>query len=258
MNRVGSLLRWPWRRFWRLAWWQKGVVLALGGVGALGAGFVALKLVSNAQSNSGAYIREWFDNYHSRQHLITARREPCPGAPFILPSDGFIGLLWNDPDGPYNIFRRHSGIDIFGHGDPGEVPVYAAYDGYLTRLPDWKSTVIIRHDDPLRPGETIWTYYTHMASLDGEQSFIADAFPPGTTEQWVEQGTLLGYQGEYAGSALAPVGLHVHFSIVKSEPDGSFKNEAVVANTLDPSPYLGMHVNIEGKPARPITCERGE
>ena len=80
---------------------------------------------------------------------------------------------------PYNILRRHTGLDIFGDGAPGTVPVYAAYDGYLTRLPDWKSTVIIRHDDPLQPGRTIWTYYTHMASQDGEILVCRRRFPTG-------------------------------------------------------------------------------
>lgn len=240
-------------RLWRLPWWQKGILAGLGALGLLAVGYVALKLYSNTQSNSGVYIGEWFDHPGDRAHLITPRTQ-CPGAPFGLPSEGFIGLLWNDPDGPYTVFRRHSGIDIFGDGDPGEVPVYAVYEGTLTRLPEWKSTVIIRHDDPLHPGQTIWTYYTHMASEDGATSFIDDAFPPGTSEVWVEQGALLGYQGDYSGDALAPVGLHVHLSIVQSEPDGSFKNEADAANTLDPSPYFGLDLNIAGKPERPITC----
>ena len=86
------------------------------------------------------------------------------------------------------------------------------------------------------------------------QSFIVDNYPPGTREVWVEQGTLLGYQGEYTGSSIMPVGLHVHFSIVKSEPDGSFKNESQTGNTLDPSPYFGMELNIKTKPERPIQC----
>ena len=37
-----------------------------------------------------------------REQLITVQRERCPGAPFILPTDGFIGLLYNDPRGPYS------------------------------------------------------------------------------------------------------------------------------------------------------------
>jgi peptidoglycan LD-endopeptidase LytH len=222
-------------------------------IGTLGGGFVALTWYSQAQSNSTRYIRRWFDDAANRPGLTTPR-EPCPGAPFVLPSEGFVGLLWNDPAAPYNMLRRHSGLDIFGDGESGEVPVYAAYEGYLTRLDDWKSTIIIRHDDPLQPGRTIWTYYTHMASKDGDTSYIVDVFPPGTHDVWVEQGTLLGYQGTYSGSVI-PVGLHVHVSIVKSDSDGSFRNESRVGNTLDPSPYFGMPLNIKGKPDRPVMCE---
>jgi murein DD-endopeptidase MepM/ murein hydrolase activator NlpD len=241
-------------RFRRLPWWGKGLVAVIGLAGAAGGGFAALTLYSQSQSNSTPYIDRWFDDPDSQPELATIRREPCPDAPFLLPSDGLIGLLWNDSAAPYNMLHRHTGIDIFGIGAPGTAPVYAAYDGYLTREADWLATVIIRHDDPLHPGETIWTYYTHMASRDGQRSFIVDDFPTGTRDLWVKQGTLLGYQGEYSGNSLFPVGLHLHFSIVKSDPDGSYKNESRSGNTLDPSPYLGMSLNIKTRPERPIGC----
>jgi murein DD-endopeptidase MepM/ murein hydrolase activator NlpD len=240
--------------FTRLSWWKKGLIGLVGLAGVIGGGVAILVVYSQSQSNSAPYIRRWFDDRANRPDLMTVQRTPCPGAPFLLPSGGLIGLLWRDSAVPYNILRRHTGIDIFGDGEPGGVPVYAAYDGYLTRRPDWKSSVIIRHDDPLQPGRTIWTYYTHMAARDGTQSFIADDFPPGTSDVWVKQGTRLGYQGEYSGDSLFPVGLHVHFSIVTSDPDGSFKNESHLGNTLDPSPYLGMALNIKTRPSRPIRC----
>src|SRR5450759_4280288 len=85
----------------------------------------------------------------------------CGNAPFILPTDGFIGYLWDDTFDPSH---RHQGIDIFGGKNPGEVRVIAAVDGFLTRPPDWKSSLIIRvPHDPLQPERQIWTYYTHMA-----------------------------------------------------------------------------------------------
>lgn len=241
---------------WRnLRWWAKGLVL-LGGIAlAPVCGFIGLFIFSQTQSNSPGYIQRWFSDESSRDELTTVQNEPCPGAPFLLPSRGLIGLLWNDPAGPYNIFQRHSGIDIFGDGEEGTIPVYAAYDGYLTRLDNWVSAVIIKHDDPLEEGRTIWTYYTHMASGDGE-SYIVDNFPQGTSEVFVEQGTLLGYQGTYNGASLRPIGMHLHFSIVLSEDDGSFKNEGNAGNTLDPTPYLGMQVNIDQMPIRPIRCQQ--
>ena len=210
---------------------------------------------SDSQSNSNAVIGQWFNDSAARPSLITTmRRTACPGAPFILPSDGLIGLLWNDPAGPYTVLNPHTGIDVFGDGAPGTVPVYAAYDGLLTRRPDWLASVIIKHDDPLQPGRTIWTYYTHMAARDGSRSFIAPSFPAGSVDVAVKQGDLLGYQGEYAGAGRPPIGLHVHFSLVLSDDDQSFKNEAVIGNTLDPSPYLAMPLNIAGWPQRPIRC----
>src|SRR5690606_10798710 len=119
-------------------------------------------------------------------------------------------------------------------------PVVAAYAGYLTRLPDWKSTVIIRiPDDPLQPGRQIWTYYTHMADAHGND-YISPEFPPGTTERFVEAGTLLGYQGNYSGNPADPVGMHLHFSVVRDDGRGRFMNELLIENTLDPSPYLGV------------------
>ncbi len=214
-------------------------------------GGIAWFVYQQSRTNSTPYIRQWFNDRETRPRLMTT--QTCDDVPFILPSTGFIGLLWGDPAGPYNVLRRHTGIDIFGDGPPGTVPIYAAYDGYLTRLEDWLSTVIIRHDDPLQPGRTIWTYYTHMANRTGTESFIVPDFPAGTREVFIPQGALLGYQGDYGGSGV-PVGLHLHFSIVLSEPDGSFKNEAVLRNTLDPSPYLGLNVNIADLPERPITC----
>lgn len=248
LKRLRALPRWLWI-----------VLVALMIVAFIVGGYTLLRWWGATQSNSSAAIRRWFDDRAARPLLITVRdRVACPGAPFILPSDGFIGLLWADPVGPYTVLNPHSGIDIFGDGAPGEVPVHAAYAGYLTRLPDWFSTVIIRHDDPLQPGRTIWTYYTHMGSRDGTESYVTPDFPPGTSEVWVEQGTLLGYQGEYAGAGRQAVGLHVHFSIVLSDASGAFTNEARISNTLDPSPYLGMPVNSAGQPTRPINCQSAE
>jgi peptidoglycan LD-endopeptidase LytH len=164
----------------------------------------------------------------------------CTGAPFLLPSSGYVGYLWDDT---FKVGSRHQGIDIFGGTDPGQTPVFAAYSGYLTRMSDWKSSVIIRLPaDPLQPGRQIWTYYTHMADPQG-RSFIAAAFPPGTSEVYIKEGTLLGYQGNYSGDPNSPVGVHLHFSLVLDDGQGHFTNELQIANTLDPSPYLNLPLN---------------
>ncbi len=228
------------------------LMLVLFIVGVLGAAVFILWYRQDSGSN--AYIRDWFVFPSMRPDLATVGGVACDGAPFIIPSDGFIGLLWADPARPYTPLRRHTGIDIFGDGEQGTVPNYAAYDGYLTRLNDWKSTVAIRHEDPLQSGRTIWTYYTHMANEDGSQSFIVDDFPAGTGNKWVEQGTILGYQGTFSGTG-PPIGMHLHFSIVQSDSNDVFLNEAVLGNTLDPSPYLGLPLNIDDNPQRPIRCD---
>src|SRR5688572_6448447 len=68
-------------------------------------------------SNSNDVITRWFTDPSSRPALTTTmNRSACPDAPFVLPSDGFIGLLWGDPAAPYTTWNPHSGVDIFGDG----------------------------------------------------------------------------------------------------------------------------------------------
>ena len=185
-------------------------------------------------------VYAWLHDPTSRHDWMIQAGTRCRNAPFIFPTNGLIGFLWDDS---FQIGRRHQGIDIFGGTDVNITPVIAAYPGYLTRLADWKSSVIMRvPDDPLQPGRQIWLYYTHMADKNGS-SYIASEFPPGTSEVFVEAGTLLGRQGNYSGDPNNPVGVHLHFSIVKDDGSGHFKNELDINNTYDPSPYLGLPLN---------------
>ena len=175
----------------------------------------------------------------------------CGDAPFQFPTRGVVLGLW---DQSYRFGHRHAGIDIFSGTEPGVTPVYAAYSGYLRRLPDWKATVIIRiPSDPLNPGRQIWTYYTHLANQDGE-SFISDEFPEGSTEVFVEAGTFLGLMGDFSGDPGNPTGLHLHFSVVKDDGNGSFLNELDIRNTYDPSPYLGLPLNHRENPEEFPVC----
>src|SRR3989304_568489 len=140
----------------------------------------------------------------------------CGDAPFVAPTDGYVGFLWGDSFRPG---RRHQGLDLFGPSGPyglGETRVVAVYDGYLTRLPDWRSAVIVRiPHDPLQPDRQIWTYYTHMAAPEGN-SFIDPAFP---------------------------TGMHLHFSIVQDDGKGGFKSALEIRTLLGPSLYLAFEVN---------------
>lgn len=187
-----------------------------------------------------AQVFDWFRDTSSRPELMMSGGTSCGEAPFIFPTNGLIGFIWDDSFRPG---RRHQGIDIFAGTEIGVTPVSAAYAGFLTRKTDWKSSVIMRvADDPLQPGRQIWVYYTHMADAQGN-SFIASEFPAGTTEVFVEAGTFLGYQGDYSGDPHNPVGVHLHVSIVKDDGFGNFKNELEIENTYDPSPYFGLPLN---------------
>ncbi len=206
-----------------------------------GAGYVQLIFDPRSQT-----FAQWAQgDAAARAELVTTQRDICPGAAFVLPTDGFIGLLYEDPRDPYSSRNPHQGIDIFSEGEPGTTPVYAAYDGYVNRDANWRSAIILRvPEDPLRPGEQIWLYYAHMADREGN-TFIEPAFPPGTSDLFVEQGTLLGYTGDYNGDAARNIWVHLHFSIVKDDGNGRFLNELDFDNTLDPSPYLGMALNYQ-------------
>ena len=185
---------------------------------------------------------EWIRHPEEHPDWAISAGEHCGEAPFAMPSSGLVGFIWGDH---FRIGHTHAGIDIFGGTESGLTPIYAAYDGYLTRMEDWKSSIIIRiPEDPLEPGRQIWTYYTHMADEDGN-SYIVDAFPTGTHEVFVKEGTLLGFQGNYSGTSGNPTGIHLHFSVVKDDGSGNFLNELEIKNTLDPSPYLGLPLNSE-------------
>ncbi len=195
---------------------------------------------------------EWMRDVSAHPDWAVKGGSRCAAdAPFLMPTNGLIGYLWDDS---FKAGKRHQGIDIFGGGSVGETPVVAAYAGYLSRLPTWKSAVIVRvPSDPLVPGRQIWLYYTHMSDAKGN-SFISTEFPAGTAEKYIEAGTLLGYQGNYTGNADNPTGVHLHFSIVMDDGKGAFRNELDINNTLDPSPYLGLPLNARTSDGKVIIC----
>jgi murein DD-endopeptidase MepM/ murein hydrolase activator NlpD len=209
-----------------------------------------------ARSPRGVRLGEWFLNPEAHPDWSIHAGERCGSAPFVapfaMPTDGYVGFIWGDSFRPGH---RHQGIDIFGGKAAGTTPVYAAYPGYLTRMPDWKSSVIVRiPDDPLQPGRQIWAYYTHMADMQGN-SYIAEDFPAGTAEVFVEAGTLLGYQGNFSGDPFNPTGVHLHFSLVLDDGNGSFRNELEFNNTLDPSPYLQLELNASRNRDQIVVCK---
>ena len=230
-----------------------GLGLSILAVMAMVIGYSLFQRIRPSRARLKRLHQFWLDpEAHAEWMIYTGQR--CADAPFIMPTDGLIGFFWGDSFAPG---RTHQGIDIFGPTGPdglGQTKVVAAHDGYLTRLPSWRSSVIIRiPSDPLRPERQIWMYYTHMADAEG-RSFIADDFPPGTTDIFVRAGTLLGYQGNYSADPNNPTGMHLHFSIVKDDGQGQFLNELEIHNTFDPSPYLGIDVNVASAGDQPAVC----
>ncbi len=225
------------------------VVSAFIVVGLVG-GYLAYRRFA-AGSERTQRVLSWLKDPQGHADWSVQAGQRCGDAPFSLPTDGLVGYLWDDTFSPGH---RHQGIDVFGGGAPGETPVVSAYAGYLTRLPGWKSSVIVRiPEDPLQPGRQIWTYYTHMADPQGN-SFISPQFPPGTQEMYIPAGTLLGYQGDYSGDPNSPVGVHLHFSIVRDNGAGGFLDERNIANTLDPSRYLGLSLNAQENQGEVPVC----
>jgi len=225
------------------------IVIIIAGV-LLGLGiYIYSKLrVSDARS---PMVMDYILHPSAHADLVIQAGARCGDAPFIFPTTGMAGYLWGDTFEPGH---PHQGIDIFAGTDVGVTKVVAAYPGYLTRLSDWKSSLIVRIPaDPLEPGRQIWVYYTHMADANGN-SFISSQFPPGAREQYVDAGTLLGYQGDYSGDPNNPVGVHLHISVVRDDGSGHFKNELDINNTYDPSPYWGLRLNAQENPDQIPVC----
>jgi murein DD-endopeptidase MepM/ murein hydrolase activator NlpD len=199
-------------------------------------------------------LRQYWQDPPAHADWMIRAGERCGQAPFLMPTDGYIGFFWGDSFRPGH---HHQGLDIFGPSGPdglGQTPVVAAFDGFLTRLPDWRASLIIRIPrDPLDRSRQIWTYYTHLADAEGN-SYIDPRFPPGTSDVFVRAGTLLGYQGNYSADPDNPTGLHLHFSIVEDDGEGHFTNELDIDNTLDPTPYLGIEVNAARVGDLPAVC----
>jgi peptidoglycan LD-endopeptidase LytH len=233
---------------------MRKLILSVVVVAAIVAGYYLLPRLRRTATRLEA-LRAWRADPTAHPEWLVQAGERCGSAPFVMPTDAFIGFLWGDS---FRLGHLHQGIDMFGPArELGVVPVVAAYAGFLTRETTWHSAVIIRIPaDPLQPGRQIWAYYAHMADEHGN-SFILSDFPPGTHERPVEQGELLGYQGDYSGDPNNPVGMHLHFSVVKDNGQGGYENELEIANTYDPSPYLGLNLNATTASPAPPVCATG-
>lgn len=183
----------------------------------------------------------------------------CPGAPWRLPTRSEMGVWWVSKQ-----------LAFMGQGYENTVPVYAVADGLLTRRSGWKDAVAIQHDDPLQPGEKVWSFYGGMASAGGGDSFVVADFPPGSANVPVKRGQLLGYQGQWWAEGRA-IWVHLSFTVLPAKADGSFPPEVVGLGAdqesvpgqagenrpLDPSPYLGTVGSVVmGRPTWiPLRCQ---
>jgi DNA-directed RNA polymerase subunit beta' len=92
-----------------------------------------------------ARLLAWFNEPGAHPEWAIRRGQRCAGAPFIFPTDGYIGFVWGDSFRPGH---NHQGLDIFGGGDVNQTPVIAAYSGYLTRrLVDVAQDCIVTEED---------------------------------------------------------------------------------------------------------------
>lgn len=169
----------------------------------------------------------------------------CPGAAWQLPNNSSTGVLWNQ-----------NGLNFYGWGQEGKVPVYAAADGLLTRNEDWFDTVAILHDDPLNPGQQVWSIYSNMGGSDGFTSFVAEDFPPGVTNVPVKAGQIVGYQGTWNGRPGWATWMHVLFAVLRAD-SADFPAEVTPEMVLDPRPYIGIELpsQLELKTRKPIECK---
>jgi hypothetical protein len=182
---------------------------------------------------------------YNRSTAVAA--ESCPGAPWRLPAGAGRGAQ-----------MQAEGLMLFGRGTDGALPVVAVADGRLTRRRDWLHAVAIEHEDPLRPGETVWTYYADLGAADGRTSHVLDQYPLGTNGAFVPAGEVIGYQGTWSGRELWPAWVHVRFAVVRGPAPGEFPEALRPEVMLDPAPYLGLAAGLTAPNAtagmEPLRC----
>lgn len=183
--------------------------------------------------------------YKAFQRTASAGLTSCPGAVWQLPSDGTLGIKWQD-----------GGLDFFGQGNEGKIPVYAVGYGLLTRWPNWVDAVAILHDDPLHPGSKLWSYYGDMSAANGIDSYVAEDFPLGVSGIPVKAGQLLGYQGSRSSEPFWPMWTHVHFNVIRAAKEEAFPSDWTLGEAFDPSPYLGLAFDSDNDNSQPLRCRQ--
>lgn len=134
----------------------------------------------------------------------------CPDAPFQLPTQADMGMYWKDGQ-----------VLMLGDGRTGEIPVFAVADGFLYQYPEWDTGVTIKHEDPLDPGNTIWSFYGDLAPAFDKSNPTIE--PPYIKAEGlpVKAGDLIGYQGRWLGPS-QQTWVHLRFALLPASDDGNF------------------------------------
>jgi 4-amino-4-deoxy-L-arabinose transferase-like glycosyltransferase len=180
----------------------------------------------------------------SRNEAVVAA-EACPTGVWRLPTGADRGVQ-----------GEANGLLFFGEGAEGGIPVYAVADGLLWRPLDLVDAVAIEHDDPLQPGEKVWTYYADLVTANGLDAHIVDAFPLGSAGVPVKAGEVIGYQGTWGGRPNWPRWVHARFAIVRQPEVGAYPNDLTREFMLDPAPYLGLppELTAESRRVQTFAC----
>jgi hypothetical protein len=177
-----------------------------------------------------------------QRNPVTTEIQSCSAAVWKFPSSVRLGIQLRD-----------NGIDFFGQGNEGKIPVYAVADGLLTRLLDRSDAVAIQQEDPLRPGRKIWALYDGMASADGRTSYISEEFLTATSLP-VKAGHLIGYQGKWSGTPNWPMWIHVHFTVV--DIGDQLPGMVTSMSFLDPAAYLGLALDASNQNVQSMRCNQ--
>lgn len=162
-----------------------------------------------------AYLAETTIYTPARNSVPASQVLYChPDSGWMTPTRGALGAFW---------YARE--VFIAGGQDWNTTPVYAVADGLLYRFWGWSGAVSVQHDDPLNPGEKVWTFYGSMRNPWNEnEQYISDKFPIGARAVPIRQGELIGYQGAVSLPGV-DTRSRLHFAVVPADEDGFFPVE---------------------------------
>lgn len=169
----------------------------------------------------------------------------CPNGHWPFPTQAYLG------------YQYQEGIlTFYGAGQEGDVPVTALADGEVYRPSTFpEGTLLIVHQDPLKPTQKVITLFSDMVSYRDQTELIIESFQKGAAGERVEQGGLVGYQSMWSGELYKPDWSHVKFGVAPFDIKFLEDYDLLLENLIDPSAYFGILVDKDTKNIRPITCQ---